>query len=156
MIDGLGKALIYAHEHSIVHSDFKPGNCFQTKEGVMKVLDFGIARAVKNPGQGEGEKTLFDPGKLGALTPAYASAEMLEGEEPDPRDSRTRRHKSAAGKLRCDPSSCGGRGVMAIDRKVATKKRYESLAAVNDNPDPQGCGFAGLPGFDQSGPATRD
>ncbi len=86
MIDGLGKALIYAHEHSIVHSDFKPGNCFQTKEGVMKVLDFGIARAVKNPGQGEGEKTLFDPGKLGALTPAYASAEMLEGEEPDPRD----------------------------------------------------------------------
>ena len=52
----------------------------------MKVLDFGIARAVKNPGQGDGEKTLFDPGKLGALTPAYASAEMLEGEEPDPRD----------------------------------------------------------------------
>jgi serine/threonine protein kinase len=86
MIEGLGNALIYAHEHSIVHSDFKPGNCFQTKEGAMKVLDFGIARAVKNPGQGDGEKTLFDPGKLGALTPAYASAEMLEGEEPDPRD----------------------------------------------------------------------
>lgn len=86
MIEGLGNALIYAHEHSIVHSDFKPGNCFQTKDGVMKVLDFGIARAVKNPGQGDGEKTLFDPGKLGALTPAYASAEMLEGEEPDPRD----------------------------------------------------------------------
>lgn len=86
MIEGLGKALIYAHEHGIVHSDFKPGNCFETKDGVMKVLDFGIARAVKNPGQGDGEKTLFDPGKLGALTPAYASAEMLEGEEPDPRD----------------------------------------------------------------------
>ena len=86
MIEGLGNALIYAHEHGIVHSDFKPGNCFQTKDGVMKVLDFGIARAVKNPGQGDGEKTLFDPGKLGALTPAYASAEMLEGEEPDPRD----------------------------------------------------------------------
>jgi len=86
MIEGLGKALIYAHEHGIVHSDFKPGNCFQTKDGAMKVLDFGIARAVKNPGQGDGEKTLFDPGKLGALTPAYASAEMLEGEEPDPRD----------------------------------------------------------------------
>ncbi len=86
MIEGLGKALIYAHEHNIVHSDFKPGNCFQTKEGVMKVLDFGIARAVKNPGQAEGEKTLFDAAELGALTPAYASAEMMEGEEPDPRD----------------------------------------------------------------------
>jgi len=86
MIEGLGNALIYAHEHGIVHSDFKPGNCFRTKDGVMKVLDFGIARAVKNPGQADGEKTLFDAGKLGALTPAYASAEMLEGEEPDPRD----------------------------------------------------------------------
>lgn len=86
MIEGLGKALIYAHEHNIVHSDFKPGNCFVTKEGVMKVLDFGIARAVKNPGQAEGDKTLFDAAELGALTPAYASAEMMEGEEPDPRD----------------------------------------------------------------------
>jgi serine/threonine protein kinase len=86
MIKGLGNALIYAHERGIVHSDFKPGNCFQTNDGVMKVLDFGIARAVKNPLQGDGEKTLFDAAKLGALTPAYASAEMLEGEEPDPRD----------------------------------------------------------------------
>ena len=86
MIQGLGNALVYAHERNIVHSDFKPGNCFLTKDGTMKVLDFGIARAVKNPGQGDGEKTLFDPSKLGALTPAYASAEMLEGQEPDPRD----------------------------------------------------------------------
>ncbi|MCP5201177.1 MAG: protein kinase [Gammaproteobacteria bacterium] len=86
MVQGLGNALIYAHERSIVHSDFKPGNCFVTKEGQMKVLDFGIARAVKAPGAAEGETTIFDPGKLGALTPAYASLEMLEGEEPDPRD----------------------------------------------------------------------
>ncbi len=86
MVQGLGAALVYAHERNIVHSDFKPGNCFLTKEGQMKVLDFGIARAVKNPGAAEGETTIFDPGKLGALTPAYASTEMLEGEEPDPRD----------------------------------------------------------------------
>ncbi len=86
MVEGLGQALIYAHDHNIVHSDFKPGNCFLNKEGVMKVLDFGIARAVKNPGQAEGEKTLFDPGKLGALTPAYASAEMLDGLDPVPPD----------------------------------------------------------------------
>ncbi len=86
MVQGLGNALIYAHERNIVHSDFKPGNCFITKEGQMKVLDFGIARAVKAPGAAEGETTIFDPGKLGALTPAYASTEMLEGEEPDPRD----------------------------------------------------------------------
>ncbi|OGT31990.1 MAG: hypothetical protein A2W28_11775 [Gammaproteobacteria bacterium RBG_16_51_14] len=86
IIKGLGSALIYAHDRGIVHSDFKPGNAFLLKTGEVKVLDFGIARAVKNPVTGEAEKTLFDPGKLGALTPAYASLEMLEGEEPDTRD----------------------------------------------------------------------
>ena len=90
IIRGLGLALSYAHERNIVHSDFKPGNSFLCKDGTVKVLDFGIARAAKNPqaigGDVDGEKTLFDPGKLGALTPAYASLEMLEGQDPDQRD----------------------------------------------------------------------
>ncbi|MEX2517540.1 MAG: protein kinase [Gammaproteobacteria bacterium] len=88
MVRDMAAALAYAHKQNIVHSDFKPGNTFLCNDGTVKVLDFGIARAVKNPmlGEGGGEKTLFDPGKLGALTPAYASLEMLEGEEPDTRD----------------------------------------------------------------------
>ena len=86
IIKQLGAGLIYAHERRLVHSDFKPGNAFMCNDGTVKTLDFGIARAVKNPMTGEAEKTLFDPGKLGALTPAYASLEMLEGEEPDTRD----------------------------------------------------------------------
>jgi len=86
IVQGLGRALEYAHKKNIVHSDFKPGNAFLCKDGTVKVLDFGIARAVTNPLTGEGE-TAFDAGKLGALTPAYASLEMLEGEaDPDPRD----------------------------------------------------------------------
>lgn len=86
IVKQLGDGLIYAHERQLVHSDFKPGNAFLCNDGTVKTLDFGIARAVKNPVTGEAEKTLFDPGKLGALTPAYASLEMLEGEEPDTRD----------------------------------------------------------------------
>jgi serine/threonine protein kinase len=86
LIAGLGSALSYAHDKGIVHSDFKPGNTFLTNEGEIKVFDFGIARAAKLPGDKSGEMTLFDPGSLGALTPAYASREMIEGEEPDPRD----------------------------------------------------------------------
>jgi serine/threonine protein kinase len=86
IIKQLGAGLIYAHDRRLVHSDFKPGNAFMCDDGTVKTLDFGIARAVKNPVTGEAEKTLFDPGKLGALTPAYASLEMLEGEEPDTRD----------------------------------------------------------------------
>ncbi len=86
IIKQLGAGLTYAHDRRLVHSDFKPGNAFYCNDGTVKTLDFGIARAVKNPVTGEAEKTLFDPGKLGALTPAYASLEMLEGEEPDTRD----------------------------------------------------------------------
>lgn len=76
-------ALIHAHSQRIVHSDFKPGNIFITKTKGAKVFDFGIARAVAGGMQGQsGEKTLFDAGSLGALTPAYASLEMLRGDEP--------------------------------------------------------------------------
>ncbi len=87
---GMCAALARAHVQHIVHSDFKPGNVFVTTKGDAKVFDFGIARAVarsERHGQAsEGDKTVFDAGDLGALTPAYASLEMLQGEEPDPRD----------------------------------------------------------------------
>ena len=80
------RAMAYAHEQGVVHSDFKPANAFLTKDNVVKVFDFGIARAVKRTDNVSGSVTLFDPATLGALTPTYASCEMLEGLEPDPRD----------------------------------------------------------------------
>jgi len=85
VLRGICEALIYAHQENIVHSDFKPGNIFMTSKGIAKVFDFGISRAVSvsDLKQDSGEKTLFDAGTLGALTPAYASLEMLEGESPD-------------------------------------------------------------------------
>jgi len=49
-------------------------------------LDFGISRASQTKSDAEGETTVFDPGELGALTPAYATIEMFDGEPPDPRD----------------------------------------------------------------------
>ncbi|MBB5211386.1 bifunctional serine/threonine-protein kinase/formylglycine-generating enzyme family protein [Microbulbifer hydrolyticus] len=84
----VSRALIYAHSHRIVHSDFKPGNIFITAKKGAKVIDFGIARAVSEGGIAAkaGEKTVFDAGTLGALTPAYASLEMLNGGEPQPGD----------------------------------------------------------------------
>ncbi len=86
IIEGLANALTYAHERNIVHSDFKPANGYLTENSVVKVLDFGIARAISMPDQTSTDKTYFDPSKLGALTPAYASPEMLDAQEPDPRD----------------------------------------------------------------------
>ena len=68
-----------------MHCDFKPANVFLTDTAEVKVIDFGIARVFQRPEE-ETDATIFDPGSLGALTPAYASPEMLEHREPDPRD----------------------------------------------------------------------
>jgi hypothetical protein len=68
-----------------VHCDLKPGNVFITDKGEVKVIDFGISRVFKKPEE-DAEATVFDPGSLGGMTPAYASPEMLEHREPDPRD----------------------------------------------------------------------
>jgi predicted Ser/Thr protein kinase len=84
IIKGLAAALSYAHEQDIVHCDFKPSNAFLLRDGKVKVLDFGIARAA--PSVAEKETTLFDAGDLGAISPAYASLEMLQREQPDVRD----------------------------------------------------------------------
>jgi serine/threonine protein kinase len=86
IVKPVGAALAFAHENAIVHSDLKPANIFITDSGRVKVIDFGIARAVKRPDQDGAETTVFDAGQLRALTPAYASIEMIEGRDPDVRD----------------------------------------------------------------------
>ncbi|MEM9384915.1 MAG: serine/threonine-protein kinase [Pseudomonadota bacterium] len=80
-----GEALAYAHANGILHADFKPSNVFVTRDADAKVIDFGIARAYQ-PNAAALEQTRFDPRALGAMTPAYASPEMLEHKAPDPRD----------------------------------------------------------------------
>jgi hypothetical protein len=85
IVRGMGKALAYAHERGFVHCDFKPANVILVDTGGVKVIDFGIARVFQKAEEAP-DVTVFDPGSLGALTPAYASPEMLENREPDPRD----------------------------------------------------------------------
>jgi serine/threonine protein kinase len=86
ILEQIADALKFAHDNGIVHADFKPANVILTDSGQVKVIDFGIARAFQRPDQADLEATRFDPGSLGALTPTYASPEMLEHQEVDPRD----------------------------------------------------------------------
>ena len=85
IVNGIGRALAYAHERGFVHCDLKPANVFVTHRGDVKVIDFGIARVFRQPEE-DAEATVFDAGSLGGLTPAYASPEMIEHQVPDPRD----------------------------------------------------------------------
>lgn len=84
IIRQIGDALAYAHARNIVHSDFKPSNVFVTEEGQVKVLDFGIAARIKS--KTDNDATVFDPRVMGGLTVAYASFEMFNGGQADPRD----------------------------------------------------------------------
>src|SRR5579863_1677347 len=47
LINDIGSALGYAHDHNVIHSDLKPANLFVTMSGKAMLLDFGIARAVR-------------------------------------------------------------------------------------------------------------
>ena len=67
-------AVAHAHRHLVVHRDIKPSNVLVSDEGQVKLLDFGIAKALESGGE---ESTLAT---LRLLTPRYASPEQLRGE----------------------------------------------------------------------------
>jgi non-specific serine/threonine protein kinase/serine/threonine-protein kinase len=68
-------AVAYAHQQLVVHRDLKPGNILVTKDGVPKLLDFGLGRVVDSE-DGEDETLAGFP----LMTPAYASPEQVRGE----------------------------------------------------------------------------
>jgi eukaryotic-like serine/threonine-protein kinase len=77
--EGILTALEYSHRAGVVHRDIKPGNVMITKAGQVKVMDFGIARAISDSSATVAQTTAV----LG--TASYFSPEQAKGESVDAR-----------------------------------------------------------------------
>ena len=75
LFQGMLSAVGHAHSHLIIHRDLKPANVFVTREGTVKLLDFGIAKLLTQDGDAALTQTSNQ-----ALTPQYAAPEQLLGQ----------------------------------------------------------------------------
>jgi serine/threonine-protein kinase len=77
IIEQACEGLYYAHRHGVVHRDVKPGNLLRSRDGEVKLADFGIAKATE-------QSSITQVGSV-LGTAAYLAPEQARGEEAGPR-----------------------------------------------------------------------
>jgi serine/threonine-protein kinase len=77
IIEQACEGLQYAHRHGVVHRDVKPGNLLRSRDGAVKLADFGIAKATE-------QSSITQVGSV-LGTAAYLAPEQARGEEAGPR-----------------------------------------------------------------------
>src|SRR5262245_38133605 len=78
------EGLAAAHAHGVIHRDLKPANIFLTSSGLVKILDFGLARLANPSPTAQTAVYVTEIGQIMG-TPAYMSPEQACGENPDGR-----------------------------------------------------------------------
>jgi serine/threonine protein kinase len=83
----IGSALAHAHSRNIVHHDLKSANIVVTPEGLVKILDFGLARRLPKLAFDEATASIGPLEGAGAIagTLSYMAPEVLRGQAADPR-----------------------------------------------------------------------
>ncbi|HUK02412.1 MAG TPA: serine/threonine-protein kinase [Steroidobacteraceae bacterium] len=128
-------AVHFAHQHLTVHRDLKPANILVTKDGVVKLVDFGIAKVLDAEGSGDVLTSLH------AMTPEYSSPEQIRRE---PITTATDIYSLGVILYRLvtghSPYSASGNDPYALAREVCDSQPARPSASLGPQASPLGRG----------------